>query len=825
MSTESAPPNPVPASKVDSASPGKDANGQSAPLGLAAPPLPATAPSSAQLGLGLLTAGLVIAALYFGRDILMPLALAFLLGFLLDPLVGALKRRRVPRTMAVVIVIVSTLSLLVVAGVLLSNQVRSLSAELPTYQSNIRYKLRELRSRINAPGMFDGAVKTFEAVKSEVESQTEAATGGRPARAAPQRVLIEDRPVSPLTQTLQRLEVAAGALATSGIVLVFVVLVLLDRQDLRFRLLRLLGGNLHRTTDAIDEAGSRISKYLTMQFIINLSYGVPLAAGLTLIGVPGAILWGAVAAVMRFVPYLGPMIAALFPLTLAFAVDPGWDMLLWTLALIVVLELIINNLIEPWLYGASTGLSAMSLLVSATFWTALWGPAGLVLSTPLTVCLLVIGRHLPQLQFLNVLLGSQPALDAPTRVYQRLLAGDVEEAIDLASDDQLIGGAIGFYHQVGVPALRQASDDHDSVASAEHRHRVVSGMDQVIDELRELHPPPQVEGPASVICIGGKWEIDTLAARMLAHAIALSGVPADHRAASLSKAEFFNQLDLKGATTVCLSLFSAQPHTQVRYLCRRLRRRWPDLHILLALWNAPADLLVHGAGKALGADSVCTSIDEAVLRIQQQGGSQAVDGYLEAPVPEHDAERVRALRASGLLTAASRQQFDLAAKRASDVFDFPLAMVSLVGEEQQEVCGASGGLAAQSGGEAAVPRSLSMCAHVVASGESLVVPDIARDPRFAQNPALLQRGLRFYAGAPLRDAAGSVYGALCVFDTQPREFTRRDVRLLEAMANDLMDVRRFQVPTTDTSASRDLDPASAPREDPPSATVGQSVPS
>ncbi|MBC7941330.1 MAG: AI-2E family transporter, partial [Chitinophagaceae bacterium] len=310
--------------------------------------------SSLQLCLGLVTASIVIGALYFGRDILMPLALAVLLGFLLDPLVGALRRRRVPRTVAVILVVVTSLALLAAAGVLLANQVRSLSAELPTYQSNIRFKLRELRGHINAPGMFDGAVRTFEVVRKEVEGQVDAVASGRQARAAPQRVVVDDRPVSPITQALQRLEAAAEILTTTGIVLVFVVLVLLDRQDLRFRLLRLLGGNLHRTTDAIGEAGTRISRYLTMQFAINLSYGVPLAIGLALIGVPGAILWGAVAGVMRFVPYVGPLIAAVFPLTLAFAIDPGWNMLLWTLALIVVLELIINNLIEPWLYGVST---------------------------------------------------------------------------------------------------------------------------------------------------------------------------------------------------------------------------------------------------------------------------------------------------------------------------------------------------------------------------------------------------------------------------------------------------------------------------------------
>ena len=237
---------------------------------------------------------------------------------------------------------------------------------------------------------------------------------------------IADKPPSAFQQAVAWIDAGSGPLANAGIVLVFVVLILLDRLDLRDRLLRLWGGSLHRSTDAMDEAGMRISKYLTMQLVVNVTYGIPMAAGLWFIGVPGALLWGAVAALMRFVPYVGPMISAVFPLALAFAVDPGWSMVLWTLALIVLLEMLSNNVVEPWLYGASTGLSAMSLMVSATFWTALWGPVGLIMSTPLTVCLLVIGRHLPRLRFLDVLLGSQPALDTPTRIYQRLLAGDVE---------------------------------------------------------------------------------------------------------------------------------------------------------------------------------------------------------------------------------------------------------------------------------------------------------------------------------------------------------------------------------------------------------------
>ncbi|MEO7337195.1 MAG: AI-2E family transporter [Caldimonas sp.] len=783
-----------------------------------------------KLLIGLVTAAVIIAALYFGRDILMPLALAFLLGFVLDPMVARLKRWGLPRTAAVVVVVVLTLALLGLAGLLLGNQVSAISARLPTYQSNIQHKLRELHDNAGKPGMFDGMVRTFDTVKAEVDKSAAAAdeTATKGPVAPPQRVQVEEKSPAPFQKVASWLIASSGPLATAGIVLVFVVLVLLDRVDLRDRLLRLWSGSLHRSTDAMDEAGTRISKYLTMQLIVNMSYGVPMAAGLWLIGVPGAILWGMVAAVMRFVPYLGPMISAVFPIALAFAVDPGWHMVLWTIGLIVLLELVSNNLVEPWLYGASTGLSAMSLMVSATFWTALWGPVGLIMSTPLTVCLLVIGRHLPRLKFLDVLLGSQPALDTPTRIYQRLLAGDVEEAIELASEQSEVSTVTGFYNETGVPVLRMASSDHASVATAEHRHRVVIGMEALIDDMSEQYPAPDRSGPRlDVVCIGGKWEVDTLAAKMLAHALSLTGRAAEPRTAAPVNAEYLAQLDLRGARAVCISYFSPEPQVQARHFCRRLKRRWPDMKIVLALWNAPAELLGEDAVKSLGADAVVASMSEAVMRVSHIMGADLVEGFLAAPVSDADPARLAALRASGAEDPRAQPIFDLASRRAADIFDVPMAMVSLISEDTQTVHGSFGQLPAPaetpaealSADDMTMPRSLSMCGHVVANGQTLVVPDIARDLRFAGNPALQGKGLRFYAGAPLRDAEGHVLGTLCILDVEPRTLTQRDVKLLEALADDVMEALRASVVQWG-----DALPVTEPVVKSPSAIVGQLVP-
>ena len=295
----------------------------------------------------LVSGAVILAGLYFGREILIPLAIAFLITFALNPPVTWIARLGLPRLLATSLVMVTVGCALVGLGVILGAQVRSIAVELPAYQSTILTKLADLRQNLKAPGLFDGVLKTVERVQKEVESKDDKPAEGP----VPQRVEIVPMPQTQFEQAFAWLVRSAEPLATAGIVLIFVFLALLDIGDLRDRFLRLLGGNFHRSTDAIQEAGARISRYLLMQLLVNVSYGVPLAAGLWIIGVPGALLWGAVGAVMRFIPYVGPLIAAIFPVSIAFAVDSGWSMLLWTVALIVILELISNNIVEPLLYG------------------------------------------------------------------------------------------------------------------------------------------------------------------------------------------------------------------------------------------------------------------------------------------------------------------------------------------------------------------------------------------------------------------------------------------------------------------------------------------
>lgn len=759
----------------------------------------------------LVSAAVIIAALYYGQDILIPLAFAFLIGFALNPPVLWLRRRGLPKVIAIVAVMTVVLVLLAGLFLVLGTQVRSLGEQLPSYQSTIHNKLNDLKAQFRAPGMLDGALNAIASLQKEVESVQGAGA---------QRVEIVPAPGTQMQVALVWLGRVLEPLATAGIVLVFVVLALLDRTDLRDRLLRILGGNLHRSTDAIEDAGRRISRYLLMQLVVNTTFAIPLALGLWLIGVPGALLWGVVAAVLRFVPYLGALISAVFPLALAFAVDPGWHMVLWTLALIAGLELISNNIVEPMLYGTSTGLSAISLIAAATFWTALWGPVGLILSTPLTVCLLVLGKTLPQLQFLDTLLGSVPVLSPTERIYQRLLAGDVDEAIEIAESEIETLAAVPFYDAVGVAVLRLASDDYGRQATAAHRLRVAEGMEALLEELREAHPAMAAEGLApKVVCIGGKWEIDAIAAQMLTHALDLEGIPAQVRRIAHVTTGSVARLDLDGVPIVCLNYFSSEPDSAARQFCRRLRQRWPELTIIVVLWNVPPERLAGEAGKEIGADEIAASIQETIGRVQRLLPETASEPAVAA-MPADDTERVAALHGTAFLDEALRDDLDAIAKRAADAFDVDVAMISAIDAEQEIVIGGSkdlSGFGRDEAGRPILPRRAAICDHVVASGETLVVADTERDARFTDNPVAKTWGLRFYAGAPLRSSDGHVLGALCILDAEARKLDQRERELLEKLAADV--VETISRARAGSSRQQPGEP-----ETEASATVGQQVP-
>ncbi|WP_299361601.1 AI-2E family transporter [uncultured Paracoccus sp.] len=780
----------------------------------AGPPAPQQ-PDVVRLAAMLVIAAVIVAALYLGRDILIPLAIAFLISFALGPLVNWVVRRGLPRIIAVFAAVLLVLGVLGGLGTVVTMQVRALSEQLPTYQTTIRTKIEGLGTRLQGPGMFDGALQTVDTVQEEV---AEVVGEEEEEDIAPQRVRVIPEPVSPFETAMLWLSPLLAPVATAGIVLVFVVLILLDQGDLRDRLLRMLGGNLYRSTDALEEAGKRISKYLLMQLLVNVSYGIPMALGLWLIGVPGWILWGTLAAVMRFIPYVGPILSAVFPLSLAFAVDPGWNMVLFTLGLILVLELVSNNVVEPLLYGSSTGLSAISLIAAATFWTAIWGPVGLVLSTPLTVCLLVIGRYIPQLSVLETLLGSTPALDLPTRIYQRLIANDPDEAIETAEDAIETTSVTRFYSDHGMEVLRQASADYLHTARAEHRLRIATGMDALLDSLREDHPAPiAADAPPQVVCVAGKWDIDRSACEMLAHSLRLEGIAADERAAGAATTRYVDGLELDRAQVVLLSYFSREPDAAARNLARRIRRRWPGISIVIGLWGLSGEDLDPQRAQALGADAVVASIDEAVLRIERIIGL-AEKMQVDRPDPQTTAERAAALADVNLGDPDLREDLDDLAKRAADVFDVRMAAILVMEPEQEVIVGQNRelrGIATTDGRDLTVmPPDGRIAAQVAAEDGPIMVADVERDPRFADSTALRSWSVRALTATPVRQADEVILGALCLMDDEIRTLDDDELRLLQSLAAEVAERLTGAEPA----------PVVEPPPPPPSAVIGQKLP-
>jgi GAF domain-containing protein len=480
-------------------------------------------------------------------------------------------------------------------------------------------------------------------------------------------------------------------------------------------------------------------------------------------------------------------------------------MLLWVVGLFLMAEIISNNAIEPWLYGSSTGLSSLAIIMAAIFWTTLWGPVGLFLATPLTVCLVVIGRYVPQLEFLGVLLGSDPVLAPEERLYQRLLAGNLEEAVEMAEDYVDERSSREFYDNVAIPALRLAENDRQRSTTDTNYRRLVADtavcvVREVEDHVREKasssDEPSKDAGegrlpsagevqPPSVLCLAGRTELDRAAAEMMAQVLEERGIGARVLPPIAVSQGALGQLDLQGVDVVCLSYLHLQPQVYARYICRRLRRRAPHIKLVVCSWNpAPGTGQTENPTKQMAADAVFTSLEACVDQVDAWVSRPTSPGRTPPVLPDTEQEQLAALHDLGLASARGRQ-FDEVSRKVAQAFDAPIALVSLVDNVHRTLPDATGQHhETQAAGRD--PHEESLDAHVVAANEVLVSEDVAEDPRFADDPLVLEKGIRFYAGAPLRTSSGLVIGSLCVIDTQPREFPEPDRQRLQEMADELM---------------------------------------
>ena len=591
----------------------------------------------------ILLAAFVFAALFFAREILIPLALAALLTFLLAPLVSRIERW-LGRVAAVLVVVTMIFAGAGFAGWMLTRQLIDLATRLPDYKENIVTKMHAFQ--LPKGGAFSAISKTVEELKNELPgaSATPAPLpmqeAGRPETAtaspagAPQPVsrvqVVETPSSSPMDLVRTILGPVLGPLGTTALVLLLVIFMLLQREDLRNRMIRLVGqGHISTTTRAMDDAGQRVSRYLLMQFLVNVTYGVCIATGLYFIGVPNAALWGAFGTVLRFIPYVGPWIAAILPILLALAVSPHWRVPVLTVALFGIIELLLNNVMEPLLYGKHTGVSSIALIIAAVFWTWLWGPVGLVLATPLTVCLVVMGRHVPRLAFLSVVLSDEEPLTPAEDCYHRLLTPGEKDEMEFVESFLKTNSVAVLYDSVFIPVITTAETDARLDAlDAEQLLIVEQSMRDIIEELR-TRPPVVAKTDAEpspgtpllncrVCCLPARADRDELAGTMLAHLLQQQGCEASSAPGKLLTGELVGFVEKAGADVLCISVVAPSTVIHARYLCLKMRAQFPKTKLVIGMWN-----ITEGASEAAkrlrdsGADEVVTSLAEAVAQIRQ----------------------------------------------------------------------------------------------------------------------------------------------------------------------------------------------------------------
>jgi predicted PurR-regulated permease PerM len=550
---------------------------------------------------------LLVAALYLAREVLLPLAVAILLTFILTPLAMRLQRRGLGRVPSVILV--TALAFLVVGGfgVVVAAQIRSLAIDLPTYRDNIIRKAAALRNL--GPGhVFDNLEHVISDINKELSREDPGAS-----RAVPVEIQHDGR---------SQFQAMAGPLlsllANFALVAILVVFMLARHEDLRDRLIRLIGhGRLTDTTRALEEASQRVSRFLQMQLLTNLCFGGLLGLGLFLIGVPQAFLWGLMVGAMRFVPYLGSPVGGLMLIVLSVAIFPNWVQPLEVFGVYLVLELVVANVVEPLLFGHSTGVSPVALLMAAAFWTWLWGPAGLLLSTPLTVCLVVMGRYVPGLGFLGVLLSDEPALSLGQRYYQRLLAHDPDEAMDLVEEHLKAHPAEPFYDEVLLPALVMTRRDEDrGTLSSGDAHAVFGEMRLTLNEMMPINNHrPKLPGPV-VLGIPTSNEGDELALAMMQQLLAVDGCRLEVLAPGTPLEEIVARVAVDQPAGVLIASLPPGGLSPARYQCKRLRAELPELKILVGRWGQKDDLdQMRERVKTAGADAVGATLLESRVQV------------------------------------------------------------------------------------------------------------------------------------------------------------------------------------------------------------------
>jgi predicted PurR-regulated permease PerM len=602
---------------------------------------------------------LIIASLYWAQTILIPIALSIMLTFLLSPVAGALERIGLKRLPSVLLIVVLTFSLLATIGWVVSIEFTSLGNELPKYTGNIRKKISDVRGA-GKGGALENVQKAIDEVKEEIQKRQEPSEKPSKDKEIPRPVVVEAKESSrfwpvPLASTAM-----LEPLAAVGLVIVLVIFMLIQREDLRNRLIRLVGyGRLTFTTRALEEAGQRISHYLLMQTIINSSFGVAVGFALYLIGVPYAVLWGFFATVLRFIPYVGPFAAAIMPSALSLAVFEGWLWPILVVGIFVALELICNMVLEPLLYAESAGVSEVGLLVAVAFWTWLWGPVGLVLATPLTVCVVVLCKYVPRMDFIGVMISGQPAMESNISYYQRLLAMDQAEAAEIVEEHLKTHPQEQLFDEVLIPALNYTRRDRELGRLTEDGEQFVfRATREILEDLNSMKPESSSEAsdssqPATIVenspvilpkvpVLGcpAQDEADELALLMFRQLLDSTRYEVEIMSDAMLTAEVVARIGEKSPAMICIAALPPGGLAQTRYLCKRLRARFPDLKIAVGRWGMESEdsnsLLLAGADR-VGTTMIETR--EQIIQLSQISSHSEAQSVTTVPTffPSNEA--------------------------------------------------------------------------------------------------------------------------------------------------------------------------------------------
>jgi predicted PurR-regulated permease PerM len=548
-----------------------------------------------------LVLAVTVLILFLARELLIPFAFALTLSFLLAPAVSRLESRRVPRVLAVAITGILAFTIICGVGYVVTRQLFNVARSLPDYRLNIQKKIASVHS--SAEQSLENAVTAIEDISGDLAKSAGPATPTAqqpPAQIQPVRVIDPDR--TQLQSTAELLMRFLRPIGTFGVVVVFTIYLLMKREDLRYRILLLAGmGRISLMTQALQDAATRISQYLLFQAAVNAAYGTFFGFGLFLIGVPNATLWGVLAGILRIVPYVGTATGVILPLVVSVAIFPSWGPPLLIIGLFLTLELTSTNFVEPWLFSSRTGISSLALLAMAIFWALLWGWPGLILSTPLTVCIVVMGRYVPQLSFLHTLLGTDAELSPEALFYERLLAMDQREAHAIANRFLETKPLVELYDSVLIPALALVEQDrHQGVLDDVRSNFFFLSIGELVAELTDYRPK-ETSAPVrpslrrhsqedfAVVCISASDQADELTTHMLVQLMEQASHQTLHLPAASVSSDILDSLANEINTVIFISALPPFAFSQARAICQRVRSHLPHNRIVIGLWNTPED--------------------------------------------------------------------------------------------------------------------------------------------------------------------------------------------------------------------------------------------